>query len=163
MRLTELPDLKTFHAGISHAAVDLYSFAVVCYSGQEWLAEDLVLDTLFLALENVWFSLSEKGTFSHTEYREECFQKIWQEFQSRGGLSAGVATKELPLGHEEMRFYRLDTQARALLYLKTKKKFDYAALARIFGLEEEEARKSVEHSREYLLGRGLKEVAVEDF
>ena len=147
--------MQTYYRGIEKAAEDFYTFSMICSNGAEWISEELVVDTIFLALENHWMQMQNSGEFSHTEYREECFKKLWEEFLRRSEAHALELNKELPLGHEEMRFYRLPVLLRALLYLRTKKKFSLAELSRIFSLSEAKVEESLEKSREFLLGRSL--------
>jgi len=160
MRSESLPQLKLVYRALEGAAIDLYGFAVVCHGGATWLAEPDLLDALFLGLESFWFTEEESG-LSHAEFREELFRALWE--RAKGRASPVRVGSEVPLGHEEMAFYQLSQVARAALYLRTRKRFDYASIALVLGLGESEARAEVEQARERLLGRSVRVPEWEDF
>jgi hypothetical protein len=163
MRREILPSVKSIYSALEEAAVDLYGFAVACHGGVSWMAEPSLLDVLLLGLENSWFVDDDSGQLSHNEFREEFFKSIWDRSQEAAG-SPKIGT-DVPLGHEEMKFYSLPRAARAALFLRTKKHLSYASIALILGQSEGLVRGEVERAREFLLGRRLHamEWSEEDF
>lgn len=131
------------------------------------MAEPVILDSLFLALENFWFLEDSNGQLSHKEFREEIFRTIWERSAVGASGQAGPVRigTDVPLGHEEMVFYQLPQLTRAALFLRTKKHFAYTSVALVLGISEGTARGEVERAREFLLGRRLKsfEWSDEDF
>jgi hypothetical protein len=166
MKQESLPSVKSVYEALEGAAVDAYGFALACHGGAAWLAEPILLDVLLVALENVWFTDDDTGRLSHREFREEFFKSLWD--RSRKTPAAPGARDDnaphvrigtdVPLGHEEMRFYRLPQLARAALFLRTKKHMSYASIALILGSTEGLVRAEVERAREFLLGRRVKMV-----
>ena len=148
----ESPIREVYNA-LELASLDLYGFAVVCQGGGAWSADPIVLDTLLLGLENHWFSDFE-GNYSHEEYREDFFRLLWKK--SKGNMPIPKIGSDVPMGHEEMRFYQLPQFSRALLYLRTKKTFSYASLSLIFEVPAPILEEEVEKSREFLLGKRIK-------
>ena len=156
MKLESLPPIKSVYHALENAAVDVYGFAIACHGGAAWMAEPAVLDALLLGLENFWFVEGEDGQLSHQEFREEIFHAVWEKCQEKA-TPVRIGT-DVPMGHEEMNFYRLPQIARAVIFLRTKRRFTYASIAMILGLTEAMARSEVERAREFLLGRRLRAV-----
>lgn len=154
MKREILPPMREVYRALEEAALDLYGFAMVCQGGAAWAAEPEILDTLLLGLENVWFNENMKGELSHLDFREDFFRVVWEK--SQGKRPAVRIGTEVPLGHDEMPFYQLPQLARAALYLRTKKKFPYSTLSRIFGVAEPMVEEEVEKGREFLLGRRVR-------
>ena len=148
--------MQDVYRAIEAAAVDLYGFSVVCCSGAVWIAEPELLEILILGLEKFWFTEGGNGQLSHLEFREEFYREIWGKLRGRQ-LKPQVGV-DVPLGHEEMLFYRLPQFARAALYLRSKKRMSYASVALILGVSEVVVREEVEKGREFLLGRRLKNI-----
>jgi hypothetical protein len=165
MKQESLPALKTIYQALEDAALDVYGFAVACQDGAPWAAEPAILDALLLGLENFWFTDDERGRPSHREFREELFKSVWERCREQGKPAAVRIGTDVPLGHDEMAFYRLPQAARAALFLRTKKRFPYATIALVLGIPEGVVRTEVEKAREFLLGRRLKplEWSEEDF
>ena len=163
MKQESLPSVKSIYQSLEQAAVDAFGFAVICQGGASWMAESVVLDSLLLALENFWFVEDDSGRLSHREYREELFKTVWEKAGSKPS-SVKIGT-DVPLGHEEMSFYQLPLLPRAVLFLRTKKRFSYSSIALVLGITEGMARIEAERAREFLLGRRLKplEWTEEDF
>jgi len=163
MRPESLPPLKETYEALEAAAIDLYGFALTCHGGAAITAEPQILEVLLLGLENFWFTEGDSGTLTHQEFREDFFRTVWEK--SAGHRTQARIGSELPLGHEEMAFYQLPQLARAALYLRTKKKFTYPAVAMVLGVPELKVQDEVEKAREYLLGRRVKslEWSEEDF
>lgn len=166
-KLESLPSIKNVYHALEDAGVDVYGFAVVCHGGATWLAEPDILDSLLLGLENVWFTDDTGGRLSHKEFREEIFKTVWEKCHLNVAAPAArvrIGT-DVPLGHDDMVFYQLPQIARAAVYLRSKKKFSYATIALVLGLQEAVARTEVEKAREVLLGRRLRplEFSEEDF
>ena len=156
MKQESLPPIKSVYRALEGAALDLYGFAVVCHGGASWLAEPDLLEVLFLGLENFWFMEETSGELTHKEFRDDFFRVLWEKAKNRSA-PVRIGT-EVPLGHEEMGFYQLSQPARAALFLRTKKRFSYAAIALTLGQSEAEVRAEVEKAREFLLGRRVKAV-----
>jgi len=163
MKQETLPPIKEVYGALEAAAVDLYGFGMVCSGGAAWAAEPEVLETLLLGLENVWFTEDDKGVMSHTGFREDFFKVLWDKCNGKKN-TIRIGT-EVPLGHEEMPFYQLPQFARAALYLRTKKRFDYATVSMVLSAPEPLVRQEVETAREFLLGRRVRslEWSEEDF
>lgn len=163
MRQESLPPLKETYEALESAALDLYGFAMACHGGAAISAEPQVLETLLLGLENFWFTEGDSGKLTHREFREDFFRMLWEK--SSGKRNNARIGSELPLGHEEMAFYQLPQLARAALYLRTKKKFSYAAVGMVLGVAEAKVQDEVEKAREFLLGRRVMslEWSEEDF
>lgn len=163
MERAHLPSLKSVYQALEDAAVDVYGFAVACHGGVTWAAEPELLDVLLLGLENFWFLEDEGGRFSHHEFREEFFRAFWE--RCRDKATPVRVGSDVPLGHDEMLFYKLPQVARAALFLRTKKRFSYAAIALVLGMPEALVRGEVERAREFLLGRRVKPMdwSEEDF
>lgn len=163
MKGESLPPMKEVYEALEEAALDLYGFAIVCQGGAVWAAEPEILDALLLGLENVWFNENENGRLSHKDFREDFFRVVWEK--SQGKRPNARVGSEVPLGHEEMAFYQLPQLARAALFLRTKKKFQYDTLSRVLGVAEPVVEEEVEKAREFLLGRRVKslEWSEEDF
>ncbi len=156
MRQESLPPIKDVYDALEFAAVDLYGFSLVCHGGGGHFAEPAVLDTLLLGLENTWFTEEASGRLSHPEFREDFFRSLWERCRgARGQVKVGT---DVPLGHDEMTFYRLPQLARAALFLRVKKRFSYLSIALVLGTGEGVVREEVEKAREHLLGRRLKDV-----
>lgn len=154
MRQESLLPMKETYEALEEAALDLYGFAMACHGGAALAAEPQVMEALLLGLENVWFTEGDAGKLTHKEFREDFFRVLWQK-----SVGKGNPTKiggELPLGHEEMAFYQLPQLARAALFLRTKKRFAYPAVAMILGVAEPQVQEEVEKAREYLLGRRVR-------
>ncbi|HEY8280663.1 MAG TPA: hypothetical protein VIH99_13625 [Bdellovibrionota bacterium] len=156
MKPESLPPVKSIYLALEDAAVDVYGFAVICHGGAAWLAEPEVLESLLLSLENFWFVEDESGRLSHQEFREEVFRAIWEKSRDKQKAQPVRIGTDVPLGHEEMAFYKLPQLTRAALYLRTKKRFAYASIALVLGSAESNVRAEVERAREFLLGRRLK-------
>lgn len=165
MKRETLPPLKETYGALENAGLDLYGFAMVLHAGNTATAEAALLDTLLMGLENDWFTetVSQGAGLTHNEFREDFFKDLWH--RSRGASIAPRLGTEVPLGHDEMNFYRLPQLVRAALFLRTKKQLPYASLALILGQAEEQLRKEVERAREFLLGRQVRAftAAEEDF
>lgn len=163
MQRESLPSVKSVYMALEDAAVDVYGFAVACHGGAPWMAEPDLLDTLLLGLENFWFTDEENGRLSHREFREELFKALWERCRSKQ-TPVKIGT-DVPMGHEEMPFYKLPQLARAALFLRTKKRMSYVSIALILGVPEGLVRTEVERAREFLLGRRVKplEWSEEDF
>lgn len=161
MRQETLPPMKEVYQALENAALDLYGFSMVCHGGAAWAAEPEVLETLLLGLENVWITENEQGRLSHLDFQEDLFRLLWE--RSQGKKSAIRIGTDVPMGHEEMAFYQLPQLARAALYLRTRKRFAYAALARIFAVAEAVVQEEVEKAREFLLGRRVRSLEWEEF
>ena len=160
-----LPSLKSLYQALEEASVDVYGFAVACHGGATWLAEPAVLDSLLLGLENFWFVDNESGRLSHREFREEIFKTIWEKCRGNPAPARVRIGTDVPLGHDDMAFYQLPQVARAAVFLRSKKRFHYSAIALVLGVTEGVARMEVEKAREFLLGRRLRplEWSEEDF
>jgi hypothetical protein len=156
MRRESLPSVKSVYEALENAAVDVYGFATAAQGGAPWMAEPEILDVLLLGLENFWFVDDETGRLSHREFREEIFKAVWERFRDKTP-SVRIGT-DVPLGHEEMRFYQLPQAARAALFLRTKKRMSYPSIALILGTTEGLVRGEVERAREFLLGRRVRAV-----
>jgi hypothetical protein len=156
MKRESLPSVKSVYQALEEAALDCYGFAVVCHGGVSWMAEPNLLDALLLGLENFWFNDDAAGRLSHHEFREELFKAVWERCRDRA-QPAKIGT-DVPLGHDEMPFFKLPQLARAALFLRTKKRMSYASISLILGVPEGLARSEVERSREFLLGRRVKDV-----
>jgi len=154
MRQESLLPMKETYEALEEAALDLYGFAMACHGGAGWAAEPQVIETLLLGLENVWFTESDAGRLTHKEFREDFFRVLWQK--SVGQRNPARIGGEVPLGHEDMAFYQLPQMARAALFLRTKKRFAYPAVAMILGVAEPQVQAEVEKAREYLLGRRVR-------
>lgn len=150
MKRESLPSAKELLRATEAVAIDLYGFGLVCHGGVAWMAEPEILDTIFLGLENFWFT----DDFSHKEFREEFFKALWERCKGKN-IPAKVG-EDVPLGHDRMEFYKLPQLERAMIYLRTKKKFSYASIALILGMDERVVRKDVERVREHLLGHRLR-------
>ncbi len=163
MKHASMPSIKTVYHALENAALDAYGFAVACHGGATWQAEPDILDALLLGLENFWFVDDSAGELSHREYREELFKAIWDKCKDKPA-TVRIGT-DVPLGHDEMAFYQLPQLARAILFLRTKKRFSYSSIALVVGVSEGVARREVECAREFLLGQRLKplEWSEEDF
>jgi len=160
MKQASLPPIKSVYRALENAAVDLYGFSVVCHDGATWMAEPVLMDSLLLSLENFWFTESEDGQLSHLEFREVLFRALWKQCNESGvekSTPIRIGT-DVPMGHEEMAFYHLPQLPRAALYLRTKKRFSYAAIALVVGVSEGVVRAEVEKAREFLLGRRVRAV-----
>lgn len=155
--------MRDIYRALEEAALDLYGFGVVCQGGATWAAEPEILDTLLLGLENIWFNENSKGVLSHLDFREDFFRVLWEK--SKGKKPAVKIGTDVPLGHEEMEFYRLPQLARAALFLRTRKRLAYDTVARVLGAGEPQVREEVEKAREHLLGRRVKALnwSEEDF
>ena len=154
---------KELYQAMEKAAEDLFGFGVVLNSGGMTMAEQEILDILFLGLENYWFTRDDAGGLSHKEFREEFFRVFWERNNKElANLRIGI---DVPLGHEEMKFYKLPLFSRAVLFLRTKKKFDYPSISLIMSAPVAIVREELEKSREFILGRGLPpiECSEEDF
>jgi len=159
MKQESLPPIKSVYHALENAAVDLYGFAVICHGGANWAAEPDLLDALFLGLENTWFTDGDDGHLSHREFREELFRAIWERCkESRDRPTPVRIGTDVPMGHDEMAFYHLPQLPRAALYLRTKKRFSYAAIALVVGSSEGVVRSEVEKAREFLLGRRVRAI-----
>ncbi len=162
-----MPPIKAVYHALETASVDLYGFAVICHGGSATLAEAGILEALLLALENFWFVEDLSGELSHREFREEFFRAVWKKCSAKesqpmpghhpfhSNLRIG---SDVPLGHEEMAFYQLPQFARAVIFLRTKKHFNYASIAMIVEASEGVVRSTVEDAREFILGHRLKEI-----
>ena len=163
MKRETLPSMKEVYEALEAAAVDLYGFGLICQGGAAWAAEPEILETLYLGLENFWFTEGDSGRLSHQDFREELFKALWLKCQ--GSKATARIGSEVPLGHEEMAFYQLPQLTRAAVYLRTRKHFSYSSVALVLGMAESSVRAEVERSREFLLGRRVKslEWSEEDF
>lgn len=153
MRKESLPPLQETMQAMEGAASDLYGFALICFGGVAWVAEPEILDTLFLGLENMWFTMGDNNRISHLEFRDDFFKSIWDRAK---GKSVQANPEDVPLGHEEMNFYKLPQVSRAIIYLRSKKHFSVASVSAILGVEEGVVREEIEQAREFLLGRSVK-------
>lgn len=154
MKQDSLPPIKSVYRALEDAAVDIYGFAVICHGGATWSAEPDMLDALLLGLESYWFTDGDDGQLSHREFREEFFRTLWNKCKDKTP-TARIGT-EVPMGHEEMAFYHLPQFARAVLYLRTKKRFSFSSIALVVGRTEGVVRAEVEKAREFLLGRSVR-------
>lgn len=163
MRTESLPSIKELYSAIEGAAVDLYGFGMVCSSGVPWIAEPDILDVLMLGLEKFWFTENEEGAISHQEFREDLFKSLWEK--CRGQVVKPQVGIDVPLGHDEMPFYKLPQLTRAALYLRSKKRMSYSSISLILGTPESLLREEIEKGREYLLGRRVRDLhwAEEEF
>jgi hypothetical protein len=163
MKRDTLPSVKSVYLALEEAAVDCYGFAVALSGGAPWMAEPELLDVLLLGLENFWFVDDDSGRLSHREFREEIFKALWE--RSRDKATPVKIGTDVPMGHDEMDFYKLPQLARAALFLRTKKRMSYSSIALILGCAEGLARTEVERAREFLLGRRVRplEWSEEDF
>ena len=143
------------------ACADVFSFAVVCTGGMQALADTLLQEILLLSLERGWFTENLQGNYSHEEHRTALFREVWLAANERQAVPAiGI---DVPIGHEQMAFYQLPRLARAVLYLRTKRKLSYEMIGSIVGIAAGAARTEVEKSRSILLGRAPKEFSEEAF
>lgn len=156
MKQESLPPIKSIYRALENAAIDLFGFAVVCHGGASWAAEPDMLDSLLLGLESFWFTEDDNGQLSHREFREEFFRNLWHKCKDKS--SPVRVGSEVPLGHEEMAFYHLPQFARAVLYLRTRKRFSYSSIALVLGHSEGVVRNEMEKAREFLLGRRVRAV-----
>jgi hypothetical protein len=155
MKQVALPALQDVYTAMENASIDLYGFAMVCHNGVSFSAEPAILDVMLLGLENHWFTENEKNRLSHEEFRLEFFRSHW--VKCMGMNPQGKIGTELPLGHEDMAFYKMPQISRAIIYLRTKKKFSYGWISMILGgLPEGIIEEEVERAREFLLGRRVK-------
>ncbi|MGZ3740020.1 MAG: hypothetical protein ACXVB9_11650, partial [Bdellovibrionota bacterium] len=142
--LEGLPSIKSVYQALEDAAVDIYGFAMACHGGAAWLAEPVILDSLFLGLENFWFMDDASGRLSHKEFREEIFKTVWDKSRGNPAPAQVRIGTDVPLGHEEMAFYQLPQVARAAVYLRSKKRLPYATIGLILGITDGVARTEVE-------------------
>jgi len=149
-----LPSKKEVYEALERASSDIYGFAMACHGGVQWMAEPAMLDTLLLGLENFWF-VSVDDSLDHREFRIEFFRTLWKKCQGKTLPQVKHGT-DIPLGQEEMKFFSLPQSTRAILYLRTKKNFNYQDLALVFDQTPEALEVEVEKAREYLLGHRLK-------
>lgn len=134
------------YRSLEKAGAELYSFGYSLMAGDHSEVEALVLDALFLALEQNCFQRDEKNLFSYEDSREELFSIFWQLAQKQLVLLA-------PKG--EAKFYLLPLASRAALFLRMRGKFSEASIARILGESNAEVQKSLSVARSALLGRNL--------
>lgn len=141
---------------LQRAAVDILPFSVICLR-DSLRAETLTLEVLLVALENAWigFDLEKDREFTHFEFREDIFRLIWKRACEE--LAAGKTTPNLYYTETSMPFYRLELEERAALHLRTKAKFSYAQIGRVFECDPEKAEGWVNAARTRLLKRDIQE------
>lgn len=162
MKKEALPPLQETMQAMEAAAADLYGFALVCLGGVAWVAEPEILDTLFLGLENMWFTAGDNNRISHHEFKDDFFKALWDRVK---GKNVKTNPEDIPLGQEEMFFYKLPQVSRAILYLRSQKQFSLTSISAIIGLEIGVVREEMERGREFLLGRSIRafDLAEEEF
>ncbi len=154
-------EIQKVARALEAASTDLFSFAVICTGGMQALADSILQEIFLLALERGWFTEDFDGNLSHDEFRIDLFREVWRAVKDNPVTpTIGI---DVPIGHEQMEFYRLPLRSRASLYLRTKRKLSYANIAEILDAVPEEVRVEVERVRSILLGRAPKEFIEEAF
>jgi len=149
-------NFEELYLALDAASSDLYSFAISVCGGRASEAEALLLDTLFLCLEKMWFVQNDKGKLSHDEYREEFFTSFWLSFQKQAKLFQFEVNRHNIASEHHGRFYQLPLFMRASIFLRAKSKFSEDSISRILGITETEVSANLTRGRDVLLGREFK-------
>lgn len=151
----KIPKSSELQGSLQKAAEDLYALAYLTVR-DSMRAESILQEVLLLGLERQWIAqaLSASGEITHLEFREDLLREVW--LRAKGSVHSGGPGGDLRLSESSQPFYRLDLQARAALYLRSRMRLSLGEIARVLGLADEEiAFALLESARMQILGREL--------